>query len=279
MTKLFSILFSFLLSLGIGSGQDIKVLTYNIRYDSPNDGENRWALRKEFLTNQLKFYEPDVFGIQEGLKHQVDYLDSSLVNYRYIGAGRDDGKIKGEYSAIYFRSNKFELAEQSTFWLSETPEKPSVGWDAAMERICTYALLQENVTKRYFWVFNTHFDHIGELARANSAKLIIAEIERRNVQNYPVVQMGDLNLEPTHKSIKYLSNQMNDSRQTATVVFGPEGTFNGFNWSQSITRRIDYIFTSKANIVVRKYAVLTDSNDRKYPSDHFPVYVELSINK
>ncbi|MEM8889234.1 MAG: endonuclease/exonuclease/phosphatase family protein, partial [Bacteroidota bacterium] len=140
-------------------------MTYNLRYDNPNDGENRWDLRKEFLRDQLKFFEPDVMGIQEGLKHQLDYLDGELSAYSYIGVGRDDGKEKGEYTAIFYKADKLSLIRQSTFWLSESPDEISVGWDAALERICTYALFEEKAGGAKFYVFNTHFDHRGEKAR------------------------------------------------------------------------------------------------------------------
>lgn len=280
MAKAFLIFLTFLLGTGICLSQTIKVMTYNIRYANPGDGENRWSVRKEYLANQIKFYEPDIFGIQEGLKHQVDYLDSGLRSFTYAGIGRDDGKTKGEYSAIYFNINRFDLVDQSTFWLSETPEKPSIGWDAAMERICTYALLRDKETKKHLWIFNTHFDHIGELARENSAKLIIEKINQLNVQNYPVVFMGDLNLEPESKAIKYLSSALNDTKNASEgLVFGPTGTFNGFNWNEQLTRRIDYIFTDKENIKILKYAVLSDSKEQRYPSDHLPVYVELTFNR
>lgn len=270
-----------MLSLGYGQSfsQTIKVVTYNIRYDNLGDGENRWAIRKDFLANQMKFYEPDVLGIQEGLSHQVNYLDSSLVNYSYVGVGRDDGETKGEYSAIFFNDKRFQLIDNSTFWLSVTPEKPSVGWDAAMERICTYALLKDQQTNGYLWIFNTHFDHIGELARENSAHLIVEQINALNKEDYPVVFMGDLNLEPNSNAIQFLSSELNDTKYASEdLVFGPEGTFNGFKFNESVTRRIDYIFTSKEGIRVNKYAVLSDSKARKYPSDHLPVYVEITLD-
>jgi len=264
--------------IGCTHAQSIKVITYNIRYDNPNDGENWWEVRKEYLAKQVKFHEPDIMGIQEGLSRQVNYLDSSLVSYSYVGVGRDDGKTKGEYSAIFYKTEKFEVVDQSTFWLSKTPSKPTVGWDASMERICTYALLKEIQTGKSLWVFNTHFDHIGQVARDSSARLIVKKIRNLNAVNYPVVVMGDLNLEPSSKTIKYLSGEFNDARyESEGVVFGPEGTYNGFNFSQPVTRRIDYIFTDKEKIKVNKYAVLSDSKDLKYPSDHLPVFVEISL--
>ena len=250
------------------------MMTYNIRYDSPNDGENRWIYRNQFLACQIMFHEPDIFGIQEGMHHQVQFLDSALVNYNYVGVGRDDGKTKGEYSALFYRPSVYKLVNQETFWLSETPNKISVGWDAALERICTYALLRHRETGRFIWVFNTHFDHRGEQARQESANLIIEKIKEVNNNAYPVILMGDFNLEPDHPSVHFIEKYLNDSRKASKICFGPKGTFNGFNFCEPVTRRIDYIFVSK-EISVSKYAVLSDSWDMKYPSDHLPVFVEL----
>lgn len=260
--------------------QTYKIMTYNIRYDNPNDGENQWSKRKAFLSNQIAYNEPDVFGIQEGLHHQVKYLDSTLVNYKYIGIGRDDGQTKGEYSAIFYNTKMLKVIKKSTFWLSETPNKISVGWDASMERICTYALFKDISNNQHFWVFNTHFDHIGDKARLQSTKLIVKKVESLNKKGYPVVLMGDLNLKPESKPIKYLSSVLNDSKTISlTKPFGPTGTFNGFKFNKPVTNRIDYVFTSKKNIEVKKYAVLSDSKDCKYPSDHLAVLAEIYINK
>ena len=259
-------------------GQTYKIMTYNIRYDNPNDGENQWSKRKAFLSNQITFYEPDVFGIQEGLHHQVKYLDSVLVNYNYVGIGRDDGKTKGEYSAIFYNAKKLEYIQENTFWLSETPQKISVGWDASMERICTYALFKDLKTNQHFWVFNTHFDHIGNEARIKSTELIVKKIKAFNKRSLPVIVMGDFNLKSGSKPIQYLSKVFNDTKKVSEMnPFGPIGTFNGFKFSEPVIHRIDYIFTSKHNIKVNKYAVLSDSKDCKYPSDHLPVIVEIEI--
>ena len=181
---------------------------------------------------------------------------------------------------IFYNTQKFNLIKQSTFWLSETPYTISIGWDAALERICTVALLENIHTKQRLWIFNTHFDHQGEMARKNSAPLIIAKINKLNQDKYPIILMGDLNLEPESEPIQYLSKQLNDSKYASTVVtFGNEGTFNGFNFKEPVIKRIDYIFTSKNNIQVLKYAVLSDSKNCRYPSDHLAVYVELIISR
>lgn len=260
--------------------QSLSAMTYNIRYATTNDGENQWEKRKDFLTDQISFYAPDVFGIQEGLQHQVGFIDEKLQNYAFVGVGRDDGDKKGEYCAIFYNKEKLDLLGQSTFWLSTSPEKVSVGWDAAMERICSYGFFMEKETGAMFWVFNTHFDHIGELAREKSSELIVQKIREINKDNLPVILMGDFNLNDQSKAIEYLSSSLNDSRNISlNSPFGPFGTFTGFEFHEPVKDRIDYIFCSKENIQVEKYAVLTDSKDSKYPSDHFPVYVEVKFIK
>lgn len=255
-------------------------MTYNIRYGNAADGENHWNNRKEFLQGQMAFYKPDIIGIQEALHFQVHFIDSSFVNYNFVGVGRDDGKEKGEYSAIFYNKDKFKNLKQDTFWLSETPDKISVGWDAAMERICTYTLLEDKITKQKFWIFNTHFDHIGEQARIESAQLIYNKINAINVDNFPVILMGDFNLKPDSKPIVFLADKLNDAMKgSLEKPFGPTGTFNGFKFNEPVTDRIDYIFTSKKNMEVLQYAVLSDSKDCKYPSDHLPVFVRLALHK
>lgn len=257
-----------------------KMMTYNIRYDNPGDGENTWSKRKVFLSDQIAYNQPDVFGIQEGLYHQVQYLDSVFVDYAYLGVGRDDGKTKGEYSALFYNKQKLKVLKEGTFWLSKTPDKISVGWDAAMERICTYGLFENRTTKEQFWVFNTHFDHIGDVARVNSATLILEKIAEFNTNNLPVIVMGDFNLTPESEPIKLLSKSLNDSKLASTTKpFGPTGTFNAFEFNKPVLNRIDYIFTSKDQVEVLNYAVLSDSKDCKYPSDHLPVIITLNFIK
>ena len=257
----------------------MEVMSYNIRFLTENDGENSWSFRKDHITNQLKFYEPDIFGVQEALYEQLQHFDAALDNYKYIGVGRDKGDNEGEFTAIFYDTEQFDLLEEDTFWLSDSPEKPSTGWDAALPRICTYALFKKKESGEKFYVFNTHFDHRGEQARAESVKLIVEEIKSINENDLPVILMGDLNLEPETAPIQFLSREMNDAREVAEkVVFGPEGTFNGYRFEEPVTRRIDYIFTDE-NFRVLKYAVLSDSQDLKYPSDHFPVLVELEFNR
>lgn len=258
------------------NGQELSVMTYNIRLDVASDGENAWPNRKEMMISQFDFYEPDIFGIQEGMPHQVEYIDNKLRNYNFIGQGRDGGS-NGEYSALYYKSSKFSIKDSGTFWLSETPDKVSKGWDAAYPRICTYTLFKDRESKLVFWVFNTHLDHLGEKARIEGVKLILAKIKEFNQKKYPVILMGDFNLEPDNEVIVKLKKRMNDSRGISLEApFGPEGTFNRFNYFEEKNNRIDYIFVSKS-IKVQKYAVLNNSNNLKFASDHFPVFVELLL--
>ncbi len=267
--------FSFCLVQG---QETTKIMTYNIKLDYPKEGKNSWDNRKDLIVGQIKFHEPDIFGVQEALPNQMQYLESTLVDFKYVGVGRDDGKNQGEYSAIFYNVSKFNVIESGTFWLSETPEKVSMGWDAVCNRICTYALFKNKKTKQQFWVFNTHFDHVGKVARMESPKLILEKIKSLNSTNLPVILTGDFNLEPETENIKLFYSYFDDSKNISEISpFGPEGTFNGFHFEKPVTRRIDYVFVSKDDFVVKKHAVLSDSKDCKYPSDHFPVIAELNI--
>ncbi len=278
--KSINILLIFLL-LGIHSNaQTLEVMTYNIRLDVAVDGKNAWPLRKEFLTSQIQFYEPDIFGIQEAKPNQVFDISIMLPKYDQVGIGRE-GKGTGESSNIYYKKDRFILKESNTFWLSETPNKVSKGWDAAYNRVCTYALLKDKKTRKNIWVFNTHLDHVGEVARTKGIELILSKIAAVNTKNYPVIFMGDFNSEPTSERIISLKNHMDDSRDISEEKpFGPTGTFNGFNHHEPVTTLIDYIFISKdSDLKVHKYAILSDSKDLKYPSDHLPVYVKFIYHK
>jgi endonuclease/exonuclease/phosphatase family metal-dependent hydrolase len=258
---------------------NISLMTYNIRLDVASDGDNAWPNRKEGLVNQLKFYEPSIFGIQEGLPHQVDYLNKNLKEYDVVGIGRY-GERKGEYSALYYKKEQFNILETATFWLSLTPEIPSKNWDAALPRICTYGLFQEKITGKQFWVFNTHFDHIGVVSRLHAIDLIQDKIKELNTKNLPVFFMGDLNVEPESEVISKLNEFMMDAAIASdTGSFGSYGTFNGFKFNELVKPRIDYIYISKSkDIAVLKHAVLTDSKELKYYSDHFPVFIKFVLN-
>ncbi|MDP3313693.1 endonuclease/exonuclease/phosphatase family protein [Lutibacter sp.] len=277
MKKTFLILFIGFLNLSAIS-QSLNVMTYNIRLNVSVDGENAWPFRKEFLTSQIQFYEPDILGVQEATPNQVTEMSNLLPAYNQIGIGRD-GEKKGESSNIYYKKDRFIIKETNTFWLSETPNEISKGWDAAFNRVCTYALFKDKKTKKYVWVFNTHLDHIGEVAKTKSIELIISKMIELNTKNYPVIFMGDFNSEPTTERILNLKKEMNDCRESSIEKpFGPSGTFNGFKFNVPVTILIDYIFISKNNkLKVKKYAILSDSKDLKYPSDHLPVFVKLSF--
>ena len=257
-------------------GQNLKVMTYNIRLDVASDGDNAWPNRKDFLSTQVLFNSPDILGVQEAKPNQMADLKRALTAYKAIGVGRDGENI-GEFSAIFYNTEKLKVENENTFWLSETPNQISKGWDAAYPRICTYGLFTnlENNTK--FWVFNTHLDHKGNEAQLQGVALIQDKIKALNINNLPVVLMGDFNAEPNTELITKLSQSMDDSKGLAKVVFGSNGTFSGFKTEKLVTRRIDYIFVSKTNIEVEKYGVLSSLVDLKYPSDHFPVLTELII--
>ena len=280
MKKILNLIIVALTVLTSANGQNVSIMTYNIRYNNVNDGVNRWDQRKDVLLGQIIFFSPDVFGIQEGLEDQVAYLNDNLKDYDYEGVGRADVKEKGkgEFSAVFYNSKKFKKLKGGTFWLSETPDKPSRGWDASLNRICTYVLLKDKKTHKQFWVFNTHFDHKGEKARSESAKLIIKKIAELNWDDSPVFLTGDFNLRPDSEPIKFLSEKMHDSRKvTKLAPYGPVGTYNGFKVCENPEIRIDYIFTSPDNIDVLKYGVLAEVQDIRYPSDHFPVLVVAEI--
>ncbi len=258
-------------SLSTLSGQEIKVMTYNIKYDNVNDTVNNWNDRKEKLVELIKHYGPSFIGMQEALHRQITYIDSSLTDFSYIGVGREDGKQKGEYSEIHYDSTRYKVLEHNTFWLSETPDKVSVGWDAVLERICTYGLFEDLDSGKKLWVFNTHFDHKGKTAREKSAELIVTKIKEINMDNLPVVLTGDFNLTPDEKPIHLIKNYMQDGQKiTKKSFYGPTGTFNGFEPNRILDHRIDYIFVK--NLKVANYIHIDDRMENlKYISDHFPV--------
>ena len=272
--RLFVILIFF--SVSIGHGQEIKVMTYNIKYDNVTDTVNNWNFRKEAMVDLVKHYQAEVVGMQEVLHNQLIYLDSGLNHYSYVGVGRDDGKTNGEYAPIFYDARKLKVLKSNTFWLSETPEKVSKGWDASLERICTYALFENLQDHKKFWVFNTHFDHRGKEARANSTRLVVQKIEELNSENLPVAFMGDLNLAPEEKPIQFLQKKLTDGRMsTRQAFYGPTGTSNGFDHNRVLKRRIDYIFVK--NFKVESYIHIDDRmENNNHISDHLPVLATVS---
>lgn len=255
----------------------MNVITYNIRYNTPSDKENAWSNRREEVIKLLKHHNADIFSVQEALYDQIMDLKEGMSGFNYVGVGRDDGNINGEFSAIYYNSNRYILIENGTFWLSKTPKIPSKSWDAALNRICTWAKFKEKETLKTFYIFNTHFDHKGVKARMESAILILKKIGEISGRKDPVILTGDFNLTPSEKPLALIRQKLKDSRQiTRTIPQGPEGTFNGFDFAGKLENRIDYIFVNKL-ITVNKYSVLTDSKDGRYPSDHLPVLTELQL--
>jgi len=258
-------------------GQSVTVMTYNIRLDNPGDGVNSWPIRKSWLCEQVRSVNPDIFGTQEALINQVRYIDSAFTEYRHIGIGREDGMTKGEFSAIWYNLKRFRLLRHGTFWLSPSPEKVSVGWDAALPRICTYGLFRDIPSGRQFWVFNTHLDHIGVEARKNSATLILKKISLLNKAGWPVILMGDFNGDPDSEPVKIILRQLQDARLSEKrQPKALKGTFNNFDSKKPSTERIDFIFTGQGASAV-SYSVLREARYGRYPSDHFPVIAEISF--
>lgn len=260
------------------NAQTMQVMTFNIRYDNLADQDNQWTYRKEGVVDLIRYYAPTVFGVQEALHSQMMFLDNQLSNYAFIGVGREDGKTKGEYAAIFYDTTALKLLQQNTFWLSYTPDTVSKGWDAAIERICTVGKFKQKTTEKTFWIFNTHFDHKGKRARRKSVELIVNKMgEAFREENAPLVLMGDLNLLPDAKAILKLQEFLQDAQRISSIAaYGPAGTFNGFDTSILLEYRIDYIFTK--DFQVQTYRHIEDRlPNGRYPSDHLPVLAEVAF--
>jgi len=257
----------------------MNIITYNIRLNTASDKENAWPNRRSEVIKLLTDYKADIFSVQEALYDQIMDLKEGMVAFDYVGVGRDDGNINGEFSAIYYNASRYMTLENGTFWLSKTPQIPSKSWDAALNRICTWARFREKGTLKTFYVFNTHFDHIGVKARKESAILILKKISEIAKRNEPVILTGDFNLTPAEKPLVLIRQKLKDARQiTQTLPQGPVGTFNGFDLESKLENRIDYIFVNKL-VEVKKYSTIIDSKDGRYPSDHLPVLAEIQFKK
>ena len=279
MKKILFLLTLLLFSSGLKAQQtaygSLNVMSYNIRFNNPGDSINAWSNRKEWVKALVKFYDTDILGIQEGLSDQVDYLQTAT-GFAVEGVGRDDGKKVGEFVAIYYNPARFIKRLSGHFWLSETPDIPSKGWDAAIVRLCTWVRLYDKIRKQEFYVFNTHYDHVGVLARVKSSELIQKQIPLI-AGNLPVILTGDLNVTPQTESVATLKTFLSDAREVSQEPpYGPEGSFNGFKFNAALKDRIDYIFTSK-HFKVLKYGILSDSKEQRYPSDHLPVFSRVII--
>lgn len=255
---------------------EIVVATYNLRYNEPQDSINAWPNRKDWVRDLIRFYDFDLFGTQEGLIGQITYL-AQMEEYDYVGVGRDDGATAGEHSAIFYKKERFDLLDNGDFWLSETPDMPSIGWDApSHKRICSWAKMKDKHTGKEFCFFSVHFDHRGVEARVESAKLILRKIDEI-AQGMTTLFVGDLNSRPDSEAVAILDKGLNDAYKiTKAPPYGPEGTSNGFNWDRKNASRIDYIYATN-DVEVLKYGVLTDSREQRFPSDHFPVMAKINI--
>ncbi|KAB7727557.1 endonuclease [Rudanella paleaurantiibacter] len=279
MKSIFLLLACSLLMIHQGTAQKnapIRVASYNLRYNTPNDGVNAWPNRKEMVKGLIRYHGFELFGVQEALRGQMNDL-LELNDFAYLGKGRDDGKEAGEHSAIFYKKDRFKVLDSGDFWLSETPEKPGKGWDATCcNRICSWAKFKDLTTKKDFYFFSVHFDHQGVVARRESGKLMVQKI-KEIAKNAPVICVGDLNSTPETEQVKTIETLLNDTyRVTATPPYGPVGTFNAFKFDAPMKQRIDYIFVSK-DIAVNNYAVLTDALEQRYPSDHQPVVATVVL--
>ncbi|AFL84467.1 metal-dependent hydrolase [Belliella baltica DSM 15883] len=275
--KLIYLFFIILFINEVALGQSYQFATYNIKFDDRNDLENLWKDRSSHLINLMQFHKMDLIGTQEGMKHQLDEISENL-NFPYIGQSREEDGIKGEFSAIFYNSKKFTLIESNTFWLSPTPDVASKGWDAALNRICTYGNFEDKNGQK-FYVFNIHYDHVGQKAREESSKLILEKIKSINTENTPVILMGDFNVENDNKAYEIIvKSDFKDSKNLSqNTPYGAIGTFNGYSWDKKPERIIDYVFVNQG-IQVLRYGILTDNYGLKYPSDHFPVMIEVSFS-
>jgi endonuclease/exonuclease/phosphatase family metal-dependent hydrolase len=259
----------------------LRAMTFNLRYDNPGDGENAWPARKLKAASMFRFHSADVVGVQEALVGQMADLRSALPEYRDFGFGRDDGKEKGELSAIFYRADRFELLDGATFWLSPTPEAVgSRGWDAALPRIATWVRLRDRQAAREIVVLNTHFDHRGEAARRESARLLAARLEAIAGDRLAIV-LGDFNCDAASEPygvLTGLGGLQDSARLSETPHHGPTFSFQGFDFSTRTGPTIDFVFLrNRGTTCVRLHGTLADHWDGRYPSDHFPVLAELEL--
>jgi hypothetical protein len=258
----------------------MNVMTFNVRCDKSSDLENAWQNRKDFVSQMINFYDGDIIGTQEVLKNQLHDLLERLPQYKSLGLGREDGKDRGEHCAIFYKPQKFTVEKKGHFWLSEQPQQPgSKGWDAACERIVTWAIFKEKKTETKFVFFNTHFDHIGELARKESAILLKKKIVEI-AEQLPVILTGDLNLPPEAAVVRSLLKDdfLVDSRKVSRIVYGPTWSFHDFGRIPMQYRKlIDYILIDK-RITVNKYVCISETLNSVFLSDHNPVLVQIQFD-
>lgn len=258
--------------------QQLIIGTYNLRYDNPKDTGNLWVNRAPVIAALIRFHDFDIFGTQEGYKNQLDDIINALPQYMYYGVGRNDGKDGGEHSAIFYKTDDFKLLNKGDFWLSQTPDKPGLGWDATCcNRICSWVYLQHKKSGKKFYFFNAHYDHQGVQARRESSKLILQKI--KNIAgNKPVIFTGDLN--GSHKSEPYLtianSDILKDTYSLVKYPYANNASHNGFGSTKDSTDIIDHIFITN-HFTAKRWGLLTDTYHGKNPSDHFPVLADITL--
>lgn len=257
--------------------QSFNVATFNVRYDNPKDSGNLWVDRAPIVTNLIRFHDFDVFGVQEGLKNQLDDISAALPQFARYGRGRDDGKEAGEHSAIYYKKDKFKLVKSGDFWLSETPNIPGKGWDATCcNRICSWVYLEDIKTNKKFYLFNVHFDHQGVIARKESGKLMVQKI-KEIAGDEPALLTGDLNGNRESEWYLTVANSviLKDAYTTVKHPYQNNSSSNGFRIPRGMGV-IDHIFMSK-QFTASKWGILTDTYFGKFPSDHFPVMATVNF--
>ena len=258
-------------------------MSFNLRYDTPNDSANAWPNRKDWVAGLIRFHGADVVGVQEALAHMLTDLDARLPGFSRVGVGRADGRSRGEFSAIFYRSDRLALLDSGTFWLSPTPEVAgSKGWDAAIERVATWARFRDRLTGCTHLQLNTHFDHIGEQARQESARLIRRRLAQL-ANGQPIVMTGDLNSTPTSGAYRILTRDtvagatppLADAMLTSrSGHYGPTSSWTAFRAIEP-GRRIDYVLVSTP-VTVSAHGILPDSWNGRFPSDHLPVLAALA---
>lgn len=260
------------------AAEPMNVMSYNVRYFTTADGVHQWPNRSDQVASMIRFHGVDLLGTQEVLYIQLLDLEQLLPEYGWFGVGRDDGDKLGEFSAIWYRRDRYEVVEGGTFWLSETPETVgSVGWDAHIPRVCTWARLRDLGTDQTFVHFNTHFDHQGSTARAESAKLVVERIASLAGAD-PVVLTGDFNFGPSSGGYATLAEALEDAMERSeTPHHGPTGTFAGFTVKADVTKRIDFVFVSEGTRVER-HGHLSEAWREGHPSDHLPVLTTLTFS-
>lgn len=254
---------------------DLKVMSYNIRLGIGKDGTNSWEFRYPATALMIEDQQPDVFGVQEAHDFQILFIKENLRNYDCVGVGREDGKSKGEHMSIFWNKKKISLIKSGTFWLSETPEKPSKGWDAHCKRTATWALMKDKRAGKKFYFVNTHLDHRGALAQKNGLALIVSRIDEINPQGYPMVLTGDFNVKPNNPVLTDLDKIMQSSRKVAKKTDNHQ-TFNGWGKAKS-DAVIDYIYVLGFSDCIEYQTVTKPYAERKFISDHYPIFTTLKF--